>query len=418
MGQVVQALEEGNPLDRTIYFGLIISSVAILVSRSFPWGAFLRRNWPLTVFLVFSLLSVCWSDFAFVALKRWFRDVGNYLVILVVLSDPNPLRAIRAVLRWVSYLLVPLSIVLIKYYPELGKHYSFWTGTPEFVGVTTGKNLLGVICVISALFFCWDVLARWPARRSWRTRKIMVINLAFVGMSFWLLNLASSATARVCIVLGCLVMAVAKVNWFRRHPGILKMLIPAIFCIYLILAFGLDMSGSLAGAVGKDPTLTDRTKIWSFLLGMRTNPLLGTGYESFWLGSRIVEFAQQSGLGALNEAHNGYLEVYLNLGAIGVLLLTVFVIDGYRNIWERSDSLGSLRPLILAIWIIFLFYNVTEAFFRSGLMWSVFLMAVLAVPSRVAKQSRIEAMSWQWQRDEPLATAVAETTALSQAKSV
>ena len=85
------------------------------------------------------------------------------------------------------------------------------------------------------------------------------------------------------------------------------------------------MNGSMAEAVGKDPTLTDRTKIWAFVLGMHTNPLVGTGYQSFWLGPRLEYFWQNSGLGHLNEAHNGYLEVYLELGLIGVSLLIGFL---------------------------------------------------------------------------------------------
>ena len=71
------------------------------------------------VFLLFALLSVLWSDFPLVALKRWFRDLGNYLVILVVLSDPRPLEAVRALLRRLCYLLIPLSILLVKYYLPL-----------------------------------------------------------------------------------------------------------------------------------------------------------------------------------------------------------------------------------------------------------------------------------------------------------
>ena len=42
------------------------------------------------VFLSFALMSFCWSDFPFVAFKRWFRDLGNYLVILVVLVRSAP----------------------------------------------------------------------------------------------------------------------------------------------------------------------------------------------------------------------------------------------------------------------------------------------------------------------------------------
>src|SRR5207244_2752891 len=114
MGQSVQALEEGNPLDRTIFSVLILLAIVILRSRSFKWGDFFVRNLALTAFLSFALLSFVWSDFPLIALKRWFRDLGNYLMILVVLSDPRPLEAIRALLRRFCYLLIPLSILLIK----------------------------------------------------------------------------------------------------------------------------------------------------------------------------------------------------------------------------------------------------------------------------------------------------------------
>src|SRR5438876_5284476 len=94
-----QALEEGNPLDRAFYFLLIGLSIWILASRSFKWADFFARNSALVTFISFALISVVWSDFPLVAFKRWFRDLGNYLVILVVLSDPRPLEAVRTVLR-------------------------------------------------------------------------------------------------------------------------------------------------------------------------------------------------------------------------------------------------------------------------------------------------------------------------------
>ena len=116
---------------------------------------------------------------------------------------------------------------------------------------------------------------------------------------------------------------------------------------------------------------------------MHTNLLLGTGYESFWLGSRLEWFWQNAGLGHLNEAHNGYLEVYLNLGLIGVFLLCGFLVASYRSICERLKPFTSLASLSLAIWTIMVFYNVTEAGFRGGLLWLTFLLLVIVVPGRV-----------------------------------
>ena len=104
-----QALEEGNPLDRTVFFVLILLAIFVLAMRSFNWGGFVMRNLALVAFISFALMSVVWSDSPFVAFKRWYRDLGNYLVILVVLSDPCPVEAVRALLRRLCYVLISLS---------------------------------------------------------------------------------------------------------------------------------------------------------------------------------------------------------------------------------------------------------------------------------------------------------------------
>ena len=387
LGQVAQALEEGNSLDRTVYFALIFLAIGILISRSFKWSAFCGRNPALVTLLLFALVSVLWSDFPFIALKRWFRDLGNYLMVLVVLSDISPLKAVEAVLRRVGYLLIPLSIVLNKYYINLSRQYDPWTGTASYVGATTSKNMLGIACLVCGLFFFWDTVVRWPERKGRRTRRIIFVNVMFIVMTFWLINLSNSATSRVCLVLGCLVTLATHSRWHRQRPGFIHGLIPAAFCFYLILAFGLDMNGALAATVGRDPTLTDRTKIWSLVLSMHTNPLLGTGYESFWLGPRLLK-VWQGGLGGINEAHNGYLEFYLNLGLIGVGLLAWFLTSSYRTICKRFKSSPPFESLGLAVWTALLFHSVTEADFRGGLLWLSVLMVGAIVPFRSRERSR------------------------------
>jgi exopolysaccharide production protein ExoQ len=377
-GTVAQSLVDGNPLDRSIDLVLIALAIGILMSRSFQWNEFFRRNLALMALISFALVSVLWSDFPFVSFKRWFRDFGNYLVILVVLSDPDPLEAVRTVLRRLGYLLIPLCILLDKYYPNISRQYDPWTGIGMYAGATTGKNLLGLVALLSGLFFFWDTVARWSDRKERRTKRILLVNIAFLAMSFWVLDTANSATCRVCMALGCLVIAAAHSKMFRRHPGFLKVLIPGSFCLYVTLALGFGMSGDLAAAVGKDPTLTDRTVIWNIVLNMHTNPLIGTGYESFWLGPRLQKVWET--MPGINEAHNGYLEVYLNLGIIGVLLIVGLLIASYRNICRRLTPFSNVASLYLALWAIMLFFSVTEAGFRSGLMWLVFLLGGIAVP--------------------------------------
>jgi len=382
MESAAQAFEEGNSLDRTIYLGLILLSVAILTSRSINWTGLFARNLALTAFLSFALVSIAWSDFPFVAFKRWFRDLGNYLVIVVVLSDPCPHEAVRGFLRRLYYLLIPLSILLIKYYPYQAIHYSFWTGLPEYTGAATSKNTLGAMCMISGIFFFWDTVRRWPDRKQQHTKRVLIVNLAFIGMTVWLLMISDSATSRVCLIIGCIVIALSKSRWSKHHPGFLKVLIPAFFCLYLILAFGLDLNGDLASKVGRDPTFTGRTNIWKAVLSTNTNPLIGTGYESFWLGPRLQQVWRLAG--GVNEAHNGYLEVYLDLGIIGFFLVAGLLIASYKSIWRKLMQSPSLASLALPLWIIALFYNMTEAAFTAPFMCLTFLLGTIDVPRKAA----------------------------------
>lgn len=380
IGLAAQAFEEGNPLDRVVFSFLMLLSIIILVSRHVNWGSYFSRNLALFALIGFALLSFIWSDFPLISLKRWFRDLGNYLVLLVVLTDPRPVEAIRTFIRRLCYLLIPLSVVLIKYFPDTGKQFNFWSGATEYVGVTTGKNMLGAIYLISGIFFFWDFVTHWTSRKEKRAKQILGVDLLLLAMTFWLAYLTNSATSRVCLGIGCLVVFAAHSGVFRRSPGLLKALIPICFLFYLVLAFGFDVNGDLAGAVGRDPTLTDRTAIWKFVLAMHTNPLVGTGYESFWLGPRLD--AVWRVFGTINQSHNGYLEVYLNQGLIGVALLVALIVTSYRNICKKLSPFSSVGSLSLAFWTITLFYNMTEAAFKIHVIWMVFLLIAIAVPER------------------------------------
>jgi len=207
----------------------------------------------------------------------------------------------------------------------------------------------------------------------------------FIAMTLWTLNLANSATSRACLMIGSLVLLAAHSKAFQRYSTLLKILIPAVFVLYIVLAFGFDMNSQVAGAVGRDPTFTDRTNIWALLLSMKTNPLVGTGYESFWLGPRLSVIWSQ--FGTLNEAHDGYLEVYLNLGLIGVALLCGFLFSSYQKICKNFTVDPSVFSFSLAFWAATVFYNITEAAFKAHIMWLAFLLIAIAAPARAAERT-------------------------------
>ena len=373
------AFEEGSPLDRTVYLVLIGLACWTLAKRQFNWRETFAHNAALTLFLLFALASVTWSDFPLVTFKRWIRDLGMYLMVLVVLSDPRPVEAISIVIRRLSYVLLVFSVVLIKYYPELGILYDPWTGSPEYVGATTSKNMLGVLCLLSGLFYFWDTLRRWGERRDRKSRRLLFVNLALIAMTLWLLRLSQSATSQGSLIIGCFIIAVARSNWAKVNPRRVTALISVGLLAYLVLEFAFDFSTIVADLFDRDPTLHGRTGIWNAVLAMQTNPLLGVGYQSFWLGSRLVAVWSSLSTGFLNEAHNGYLEIYLSLGLVGLALLVLFMISSYRRACRQLTTSLHFASLTLGLWTVMVFYNFTEAAFGASLLWYTLLLCVIDV---------------------------------------
>jgi O-antigen ligase len=124
---------------------------------------------------------------------------------------------------------------------------------------------------------------------------------------------------------------------------------------------------------------------------MAGNPFIGTGFESFWLGSRANRMWAMYYFHP-TQAHNGYLEVYLELGWIGIFLLAAIIFAGYRNalaLLRTNPEAGRIRMTFIAVALV---YNVTEAGFRMmTLTWIFLLLSATVVPS-LALETASEAL--------------------------
>ena len=375
-GSAAQAMEEGNWLDRCVYAVLICLAFYIVSTRSVSWLGLLAGNHVLALLLLFTLVSTVWSDYPDISFKRWIRDLGSYLSALVILSDPRPLAALDAVIRRLCYVVVPLSVVLIKYYPELGVTYDPWLGVPAYQGVALSKNGLGGMCLVSGIFFVWDTVRRWPYRRDGFTTRTLLINGALIGMTLWLLWLSSSATSQICLLIACLVVMAVHRRSSAARPLWLKISIPIWMCLYLGLDYLLGLQGLITSTLGRDVTMTGRTEVWELILPLNPNPLVGAGYEGFWLGPRLLTI-WSAYWWQPNQAHNGYIEVYLNLGFVGLLIVGGFLLVSYYRIWTSATV--DLFSLGLAVWIVTLLYNVTEAGIFKGPLWLLLLANSIAI---------------------------------------
>lgn len=372
---------EGSPLDRLILSGLLVAGIIVLFRRGRRVWAVLQANGPIIVFFVYCVLSTLWSDYTGVAVRRWFKALGDLVMVLIVLTDRDASGAVKRLLARVGFLLVPISIVFIKYYPDLGRGYHPWTWTPYYTGVTTNKNALGMVCLLFGVASAWRCLEvlRGGKVKGWLGP--LVAHGTVLVMVTWLFWMANSMTAFLCFLLASGLMAATTLKLLLRRPIAVHILVASIVFVSVAVLF-FDAGSALVGTVGRDPTLTGRTVIWELVMGMASSPILGTGFESFWLGPRLEKIWSLYWWHP-NEAHNGYIETFLNLGWIGVILLSALIVTGYRNViavFRRDPCIGRLK---LAYFVIVVTYNFTESAFRMfHPIWIVFLLASIAIPER------------------------------------
>src|SRR3954454_6217922 len=129
---------DGDSLDRNIFLALIALGVFVLGRRRVQLTTVIRNNKWLSLFYLFFLFSVVWSPDPLVSGKRWIKDLGHVIMVLVAMTENDPIQAVRSLFLRCAYLLIPLSFVLIRYYPGIGTVYSVFTGEVHYQGVTLG----------------------------------------------------------------------------------------------------------------------------------------------------------------------------------------------------------------------------------------------------------------------------------------
>ncbi|MBZ5581659.1 MAG: O-antigen ligase family protein [Acidobacteriia bacterium] len=366
---------DGSPFDAAVYGALIIAGVFTLAARHKRLSPILQRHRLLIVFFAYCAVSILWAEYPFVSFKRWIKASGDVVMALVIVTDPAPASAVQKVLARVGFVIMPLSILLIKYFPDLGREYNRWSWAVMYRGATQTKNSLGMVCLVVALASLWRFvnISTAPVMKC-RLRRLLAHG-SVLSMALWLLWLANSITSVSCFFTAGAVTLVARLKCFRRRPALVHFLVLGLACICVSVLF-LSAADSVLRTMGRDPTLTGRTEIWRIATALRGNALVGVGYESFWLGARLQRLWDT--MPGIQEAHNGYLEVFLNLGWIGLILLALLMLAGYRSIVRAFRTDARWGCLGLAFFVSALIYNFTEAGFRLlSPTWFAFLLAIL-----------------------------------------
>jgi len=383
----------GSPWDRALLTLLMALGLCVLIARFKRTKEILRNNKWLVVLFLYMASSVIWSNFPDITMRRWFRSAGALMMVLVALTESDPLGSVRALLRRLYLVHIPLSIIAIKYFRNIGVAYT-WNGLQEmWVGLAVHKNNLGQVATCSGLVSTWQVLQNW-------SRKKLSLDLVLLLLTLWVLEGSQTSHSSTAILAFLFSASVLLVLQFLKHRAYdaKRIILGTTLAIALLAPFAyivLDYFDTLPaamvlGATGRNATFSDRTYLWQDLLdNAAKRPVLGVGYGAFWVGPigyalyplpnwSLVTLTWRPG-----EGHNGYLDVYVQLGAVGVALVLLVIgsaIGGALDDIQHRFELGSLRlTLLLSI----LVNNVAESSLLDGThsLWFLFLIAAVRIPA-------------------------------------
>jgi O-antigen ligase len=386
-------LVEGSLHDQVFFGVLMLLGWAVLWQRRSRVQAILQRNVFLCLFFGYMGLSVFWSEDA-ASSKRWIKAIGDLTMALVVIIEPKPLQAILAVFRRTAYLLIPLSVVLIRYFHDIGTRRSKDWAADWWLGVATHKNTLAQLCLVAGVVLLWDVVRTWRDKRQVVQLPLVKVrvDVCYGVMLAYLLygdGHSKSTTSFLVLVFACGLFLLLN---YQHRRG--RQIVPTRFVCGLLLAglfihcgmellFGSSLYEIVLESQGKDATLTGRTDLWHDLWKMgQRHSLLGAGYEGFWTTNNCLQLQEVHFWGP-RQSHNGYIEIWLNLGLVGLVLFALVVghaFHGTTPLFQTEFEYGTFRLIVL---LITLLHNYSEAGFprTQHLVWFVFLLVVINVKS-------------------------------------
>jgi exopolysaccharide production protein ExoQ len=384
-------IEEGSTYDRMFLSALFLIGMTILIKRRFNWKNSIKDNTSLILLVGFMLVSVLWSDTPFVSLKRWIREAGIPIAMAFLVStEADPRQALKCLFRRSIYVQIPLSFLLIKYYPDLGVRYSRWSGEIMWTGVSTMKNGLALFCVFALFFLLWTLIRRWRELDIPVTRYQTYIEVFVIILSIWLFmgpkhTPMYSSTAFAALTLGFTTLLC--LSWLKGRNIILGKKSLSV-AIALLIFYGTIIPFAGEGLkmidpsyFGRDQTLTGRVDIWAGLVPYAVQrPFLGYGFGGFWdRKSRAVVSDDYA------EAHNGYLDTILNIGVVGLILLSIFLIASCRKAQREMTIDADWGFFWFCIILMAVVHNIAESSTTSFM--SIMPAAILFL--NVSLQSRV-----------------------------
>ena len=268
-------------------------------------------------------------------------------------------------MRWVLIAATVLSAVFVVVVPVDGI-----SDDGAWRGIFAHKNFLGHIMALTIVVLLFELRNRGMVDR-------IATAAIFVGSCMALLESRSVAGLLVAVVV-VVTMPLWPIFRLRRtlavSAGVFALMAIAATALWLI-----TLPEQATAALGKDATLTGRTALWSLIVdAIAYRPWFGYGYSAFWLG-RDGESASiwAAAFWQPAQAHNGYLDLGLQLGVVGVILfLSGLAVAVWRAIGviRRTRTTYALWPMAYLMLIVIANLAETMILMRNNIFWIFFLL--------------------------------------------
>lgn len=373
---LVRGLME-NRIENRFFWPAVAGIAVIGVVRNLSRG--IKVVWAphilcLLAYLAFAGGSILWAFSPELSFIRFVQQV--MIVTAVVLPATQAVRT--GDLMHGLFLCFSLAVILnllfvLGGYQTMAEKVSFGHVDRFSIGYSGyffGKNYLGV-CAATALLLSLHEFFYPGYRRA--------VGLAVVCGSILLIVVSSSKTALGLALLAPILAQVILTirRTFRISPAVV--ILATIFIYFPISKYtGFNMSRVSYELYG-DSTFTGRQIIWDYAkLEMANRPLLGWGYQSFWLvgpsGPSIVN--APGWVKTMPNAHNGYYDTRLEMGYVGLVLLTIFISVTLHGIGWVADRDRARAWVVLSVALFVMMHNGLETTWLHAFefLWIVFLI--------------------------------------------
>lgn len=378
---------EGSPLDRFAALGLFLLAVVTLVIHHRAAISLFVRNLPLVAFTAFCMASMVWSDYPGLTLRRALLLVFLTTIAAGIAASLQDLR------RFHTWWFVGLTGVMLV--NLVGT--ALWPGVAitdiGVRGLYTQKNVAGLVAMITVI--CG---ATWMLGAA-RARSVAIALLMMVPALLFLLITRSKTSIGLTGVALMLIAMLACAEWLGAR-FVLLMIALGLAALTAMLGyaalFDFNLDALLTATLG-DASFTGRDELWAFALrSAKERFWLGHGYGAFWDVGLAADPLQRLEpgtwlgdveIGTINQAHNGYLELWLHVGLPATILATLIVIGGVVSGTAQAIAGPLKRPARAAIGFmamllfLYLLHNLTEAtlFMRGTVLSNVAVLCLFAL---------------------------------------